>query len=655
MKYKNGKLLVVSAFLCFLLVLSVSSVVVQPSVSVGAWSDDLPTVDGSISEDDKRRSDHLQISDVPIMTFGGVLEWTSDFDIFLAANDSQLYIGMNITNIPFLASVVMGPSGPTEDPANATFISIYFDNDNNNTIDNLEDAKSVYFLNEITYVGEDQFWNASDPNPERWGYASDSESGDGPDPQNITALGVKHSNPTEQGSIGNLTVELFMHWRDDLQERDGGGLVSGSPVSFAIRYEAMVNAVLAGNGNGPGQMDNRLFGETTGNVFRDENDASNFDSVTWTFSETLNLFSADGYLTQTEKDNSGPYVPFSDVQIYGMVAYESTVDIYVVNNATHLYVGVEMSDVPYLANLNWTGGSFGAGLHNFTTIRVVFDNDNNNTLDYKEDAKLVTHGNNSFSLADDQLFNTTVEWDPLGAGFTSDSQNEHGFPPEQGDISAFDAMHSNPSYQGAIGVLTMELTMPLADDASGYDGEGLSDTVGFSIYYQAIVNFNTSTGNSPEFENFFLGATAGGAFSENDASEFHDLVIKGADNTDPTINEPDDVTYEEGETGNSIEWAATDTNPYKYSIAKDGLVVEEGYWESGVAISIDVDGLDVGNYTYVCSVNDTGGNSASDEVDVTVTAPEEVSEFSYGYAFIALITLPLIALITYRKTRKLKV
>jgi len=45
MKYKNGKLLVVSAFLCFLLVLSVSSVVVQPSVSVGAWSDDLPTVD----------------------------------------------------------------------------------------------------------------------------------------------------------------------------------------------------------------------------------------------------------------------------------------------------------------------------------------------------------------------------------------------------------------------------------------------------------------------------------------------------------------------------------------------------------------------------------------------------------------------------------
>ncbi len=644
---KDVSILTTTVFLLAILAFTVPQAVAVPS-SVGAWSDDLPTVDGSISEDDMRRSDHLQVSNMQIMTFGGVVKWTSDFDIFMAANSTHLYIGMNITNMPFLANVVMGPSGPTDDPANITFISIYFDNDDNNTIDHLEDAKSIYFLNETTYFGEDQYWNATDQE-----YEPDSESGNGPAPQNITALGVKHSNPTEQGSMGNFTIELFMHVEDDLQGRDGGGLTSGSGISFAIRYEAMVNGILTDGGNGPSQMDDRLFGETTGDVFREENDASNFYlSPSWTFNDDLSYFSADGYLTQNEVTHSSPHIPISDVEIYSMIAYESDVDIYVVNSATHLYVGVMMSNIPYLANSTWQGDMFGPGLHNYTMIRVIFDNDNNDTLDYKEDAKLVSQANNTFSLADDQLFNTTVDWDPLGGGFTPDSQNEHGFPPDPGDITAFDMKHSNPSSQGAIGVLTMELIMPLAGDLSGYDGGGLSGTVGFSVEYLAIVNFNTSTGNGPEIEDFTIGATGGGIFG-SDASSFHDLVIKSADNTNPTIDSPDDVTYEEDETGNSIPWTATDTNPYMYSITKDGVVVKEGYWESGEGIEINVDGLSVGDYTYVCTVNDTGGNSASDEVTVTVT--EAVSEFSFGFAFIALVTLPLIALIAYRKTKKVKV
>jgi len=644
MKQKNGKTLVFSVFLCFLLVLSVSCIVVQPGMSVGKWSDPLPVVDGQISVDDMKRSDHIQKSDVQVWSMAGVLAWTSDFDVFMAANSSHLYIGMNITNMPFLANVTVGPSGPTADLANATFVQIYFDNDNNGTIDNYEDSKTVYFFNETAYFGEDQFWNATDSE-----YEMDEDLGMGPNPQNITAVGVKHSNPVQQGSLGNLTVELFMHVDDDLQGRDGGGLSSGIPFGFAIRCDAMINGILGGNGgNGPPEMENWFFGETTGDVQRDEDDASGFTSVSFPFTDDLSSFAADGHITQTEKSNSGPNIIFSPVEFYSFIAATVSVDIYVANSASHLYIGFKSSGVPYLANYNWTGGNYGIGLHNFTVLRVVFDNDNNNNLDHQEDAKMVLHGNNTFSQADDQLFNNTVEWDPLGQGFTSDSQNEHSNPPVPGDITAYEIKHSNPSSQGAIGVLTMELTMPLADDASGYDGGGLSGTVGFAIHYMAVINFNISYTGPPEFESFLLGSTAGGMFMGADASGYHDLVIEGADTTDPLIDSPDDVTYEEDETGNNIPWTATDANPY------DGVVVEEGYWDSGVAISIDVDGLSVGDYTYVCTVNDTGGNSASDEVTVTVTEPT-VSEFPFGYAFIALITLPLIALIAYRKTRKLKV
>ena len=127
------------------------------------------------------------------------------------------------------------------------------------------------------------------------------------------------------------------------------------------------------------------------------------------------------------------------------------------------------------------------------------------------------------------------------------------------------------------------------------------------------------------------------------------------DTTTPTIDEPDDITYLEGETGKNITWHPQDLNPNMYNITQDGALVASGEWDGGI-ITIDLDalGLTPGTYVFVCSVNDTNGNSVSDEVTVTVTAPEEVSEFSYGYAFIALVALPLLALITYRKTKKLR-
>ena len=86
----------------------------------------------------------------------------------------------------------------------------------------------------------------------------------------------------------------------------------------------------------------------------------------------------------------------------------------------------------------------------------------------------------------------------------------------------------------------------------------------------------------------------------------------------PTIDDVADFSYEEDSTGNSITWHPSDTNPDYYSITRDGSVIEDGPWIGG-DISINIDGLAYGSYTYVCFVNDTEGQSNSDTVVVTVT------------------------------------
>ncbi|NPD88148.1 MAG: hypothetical protein HGN29_05475 [Asgard group archaeon] len=86
----------------------------------------------------------------------------------------------------------------------------------------------------------------------------------------------------------------------------------------------------------------------------------------------------------------------------------------------------------------------------------------------------------------------------------------------------------------------------------------------------------------------------------------------------PTIDDVANFEYEEGDTGNSITWHPSDTNPDYYSITRDGVVIDDYPWLGG-DINIDIDGLAYGAYTFVCTVNDTEGQEASDTVIVTVT------------------------------------
>ena len=96
------------------------------------------------------------------------------------------------------------------------------------------------------------------------------------------------------------------------------------------------------------------------------------------------------------------------------------------------------------------------------------------------------------------------------------------------------------------------------------------------------------------------------------------------DTTPPTLSTPIDITYEEGTTGHTITWTATDDNPDYYVITKNGTVIAEGQWNSMTNITISIDGLTSGIYLYQITINDTSDNRATDSVLVTVvdtTAP----------------------------------
>jgi len=89
--------------------------------------------------------------------------------------------------------------------------------------------------------------------------------------------------------------------------------------------------------------------------------------------------------------------------------------------------------------------------------------------------------------------------------------------------------------------------------------------------------------------------------------------------TVPSVNSPSNVNYQVGDTGNSITWTATDDNPTTYTITRGGTQVASGSWTSGSPITVSVDGLSVGSYTYTITVSDGDSQTASDSVTVSVS------------------------------------
>ncbi|MGM0686549.1 MAG: NosD domain-containing protein [Promethearchaeati archaeon] len=90
------------------------------------------------------------------------------------------------------------------------------------------------------------------------------------------------------------------------------------------------------------------------------------------------------------------------------------------------------------------------------------------------------------------------------------------------------------------------------------------------------------------------------------------------DSTSPEIDRPEDIDYELGSTGNTINWNASDLDPSSYEIHVDGSIVLDSSW-NGSNVEYGVDGLSLGSHSVMIVVHDSSGNYASDTVIVSVT------------------------------------
>ena len=82
---------------------------------------------------------------------------------------------------------------------------------------------------------------------------------------------------------------------------------------------------------------------------------------------------------------------------------------------------------------------------------------------------------------------------------------------------------------------------------------------------------------------------------------------------------PDDISYVSGTTGNELLWKMSTPTPDSYIIYQNNVDIDQGIWTTGVPISINVDGLNLGTYNYTIYANNTNGDFNVDTAYVNVT------------------------------------
>lgn len=89
------------------------------------------------------------------------------------------------------------------------------------------------------------------------------------------------------------------------------------------------------------------------------------------------------------------------------------------------------------------------------------------------------------------------------------------------------------------------------------------------------------------------------------------------DITPPVISSPDNISFYNGSIGYTIRWNGSDDQPWWASVWRNQELIYDKAWR-GDDIVISLDNLIAGTYEYNCTLFDKAGNSASNNVTVTV-------------------------------------
>ncbi|MFW9927711.1 MAG: hypothetical protein ACFFDM_13250, partial [Candidatus Thorarchaeota archaeon] len=86
----------------------------------------------------------------------------------------------------------------------------------------------------------------------------------------------------------------------------------------------------------------------------------------------------------------------------------------------------------------------------------------------------------------------------------------------------------------------------------------------------------------------------------------------------PIITPSGDLSYEEGYTGNNINWTVEENNPRLFNLTLAGVDVASGVW-AGEGYELNVDNLDVGVHVYNMTYTDFFNQSDFSLIEVEVT------------------------------------
>jgi hypothetical protein len=126
----------------------------------------------------------------------------------------------------------------------------------------------------------------------------------------------------------------------------------------------------------------------------------------------------------------------------------------------------------------------------------------------------------------------------------------------------------------------------------------------------------------------------------------HDIFLEyevggDIDTAPPAISSPADIEYQIGQTGNTIQWSCSDDHPYRYWVLEyerwwdyPGVIEKMGLW-NGSPYTISVDGLEVGNRTFLLILQDKAGFMVWDAVTVMVIEHPLMKAFNSFISFIS--------------------
>jgi len=156
--------------------------------------------------------------------------------------------------------------------------------------------------------------------------------------------------------------------------------------------------------------------------------------------------------------------------------------------------------------------------------------------------------------------------------------------------------------------------------------EGFVAPQGYHDGENITVLINTSIAGT---QNYSLFASDG---SGNEASDQVEVII--SDTVAPVIHSIPLEKIKIGTTGN-ITWIINETNPGEYWIMNNGSEIESPRtYQNGCCINVPLKPTELGMLSYTIFANDISGNTASNQVNITVqeTAPLTITYPPYDYS-----------------------